>query len=155
VHGTLELRVPDAQTTVADAAAVAAVGHALAVWLAERHDAGERLPVAGTWRIEENRWAAYRYGVEGELRDLDTGEPIPTRRRLHALLDALEPVAARLACAVELQSARRLVEVNGALALRRAAGGGDVRRATAWLADRFLEGTGGNAGPRAGTDRPC
>ena len=40
-HGTLELRVPDAQTTIAEAAAVAAVSHALVVWLAERHDAGE------------------------------------------------------------------------------------------------------------------
>ena len=40
-HGTLELRVPDAQTTVAEAAAVAAVAHALVVRLAERHDAGE------------------------------------------------------------------------------------------------------------------
>src|SRR6185503_11122575 len=39
VHGTLEIRVPDAQATVADAAGVAAVGHTLAVWLAERHDA--------------------------------------------------------------------------------------------------------------------
>jgi carboxylate-amine ligase len=139
VHGTLELRVPDTQATVADAAAIAAVGQALAVLLGERHDAGEALPVHDSWRIEENRWRACRYGVEGELRYLGTGEPIPARRRLHALLDELEPVAERLDCVAELAQARRLVEVNGAMALRAAAGKPqNLRRAAEWLVDRFL-----------------
>ena len=139
LHGTLELRVPDTQATLADAAAIAAVGQALAVWLADRHDAGEALPVHDTWRIEENRWRACRYGVEGELRDLGTGEPLPARRRLHALLDDLEPVAERLGAVAELAQARRLVERNGAMALRAAAGSPrDLRRATAWLVERFL-----------------
>jgi carboxylate-amine ligase len=135
--------VPDAQGTVSDAAAVTAVAHSLAVWLAERHDAGEPLPADETWRIEENRWRACRYGVEGELRDLRSGELQPARRRLHRLLDALEPVGERLDCVAELESARRLVERNGAMALRAAAGNSpDLRRATAWLADRFLDEVG-------------
>jgi carboxylate-amine ligase len=41
--GTLEIRVPDTQATVADALAVATVAHGLVAWLAARHDAGERL----------------------------------------------------------------------------------------------------------------
>lgn len=136
-HGTLELRVPDAQATVAEAAAVAACAQALVAFLADRVDAGEPLPVHDTWRIEENRWSACRHGVEGTMRDLDTGEPRPTRARLHALLDELEPVAERLGAAAELAAARGLVERNGALRLREAAGG-DPRAATAWLVDRFL-----------------
>src|SRR5215213_4728994 len=44
--GTLELRVPDAQTTLAHASGVAAFAHALVGWLTARHDAGEALPVA-------------------------------------------------------------------------------------------------------------
>ncbi|MBX5443089.1 MAG: YbdK family carboxylate-amine ligase [Solirubrobacteraceae bacterium] len=136
-HGTLELRVADAQATVAEAAAVAAVAHALAVWLAERHDAGERLPVHDAWRIEENRWSACRWGVEGELRDLDAGgRPVRTRDALHALLDALEPVAVRLGCAGELAGARALVERNGALRVREAAGG-DPLAAARSLAERY------------------
>jgi len=136
VHGTLELRVPDAQATVRDAAAVVALVQALAVHLAERHDAGEALTVHDTWRIEENAWSACRYGVEGELRDLNTGAPRPTRARLHALLDELEPVAARLGSGDALSHARRLVERNGAIALR-AAAGGDPVAATRWLVERF------------------
>jgi carboxylate-amine ligase len=139
-HGTLEIRVPDTQATVADTAAVAAVAHALTVRLAERFAAGEELVAHDTWRIEENRRRAYGDGVEGELRDLRSGEMVPTRRRLHALIDELEPTAQRLGCAAELESARRLVERNGAMAMRAA---GDPRGATAWLAERFLDGLTG------------
>lgn len=135
-HGTLELRVPDAQATVAEAAAVAATGQALLVWLAERFDAGAPLAVHETWRIEENRWSAARWGVEGEMRDLDDGDREPTRARLHRLLDALEPVAERLGSANELAGARNLVGANGAMRLREAAGG-DPRHATRWLMERY------------------
>jgi glutamate---cysteine ligase / carboxylate-amine ligase len=83
--GTLEVRVPDTQRTVAETAAVGAFAHALVRRLAERHDAGERLPVAETWRIDQNRWSACRYGVEGEMRDLETGERHATRERVAAL----------------------------------------------------------------------
>ena len=72
IFGTLELRVPDAQSTVTDAGGVAAFVQSMAGWLAERHDAGEVLATAPTWRIEENRWAAARHGVEGTLADLHT-----------------------------------------------------------------------------------
>ena len=78
--GTLELRVPDAQTTVEDAAAVAAFAHALVVWLAERHDEGERLGAARDVADRGEPLGALRArGVEGELRDLDSGERRPTR----------------------------------------------------------------------------
>jgi carboxylate-amine ligase len=93
--GTLEVRVPDAQTGLADAAGVVAFVHALVAALAERWDAGEPLPAAPTWRIEENRWAALRHGVEGTLADLDSGERIPTRARLARLIDELEPAGGR------------------------------------------------------------
>jgi carboxylate-amine ligase len=140
LHGTLELRVPDAQTTGGEAAAVAAVAQSLAVRLAERHDAGEPLPAVPAWRIEENRWRACRYGVEGELFDLRTGERRPARALLHALLDDLEPVAETLGCAEELELARGLVERNGAMRMREAAGSiADLRQVTEWLSSNFLE----------------
>ncbi len=135
-HGTLELRVPDAQATLLDAAGVAAAGQALLVWLAERYDAGEALPVHETWRIEENRWSATRWGVEGDMRDLDRGDREPTRVRLHRLLEAIGPVADRLGCARELQQAHALAEANGAVRVR-AAAAGDPHAAARWLMERY------------------
>jgi glutamate---cysteine ligase / carboxylate-amine ligase len=139
-HGTLELRVPDTQTTIAEAGAVAAVAHALVVWLAERHDAGELGAPAPTWRISENRWWACRHGVEGQLADLGSGERTATRAVLHALLDRLEPVTERMGAAAELETARSLVERNGALRQREVAANGGVRALGPWLAERFSDG---------------
>jgi glutamate---cysteine ligase / carboxylate-amine ligase len=77
--GTLELRVPDAQTTLAEAEVVASHAYRLVVELAERYDAGEPLPVPETWRIAENRWAALRDGLDAQLADLVSGERRPVR----------------------------------------------------------------------------
>jgi glutamate---cysteine ligase / carboxylate-amine ligase len=138
IYGTVEVRVPDVQTTVADTAALAAVVHALVARLAERHDAGEDLDVDATWRIAENRWAACRHGLDARLADLRTGDVRPARERLQALLDDLDPVAARLGCADELRAARGLVERNGAVRQRAVAAERGLPGLAEWLAERFL-----------------
>lgn len=138
--GTLELRVPDAQTTLADAAAVAAVAHALVVELAERHDAGDLGPPAPSWRLEENRWSACRHGMDGTLADLESGQPIPTREHVAALLDRLVPVAERVGAGAELADARRLARRNGAIRQREVARERGPHGLARWLADRFGDG---------------
>ena len=135
LHGTLEIRVPDAQATVADAAAVAGFAHALVVWLADR--AGT-LPVHETWRIEENRWSAVRHGVLGEMRDLDTGRREPTAERIARLLEQLER-----ATSADLGATRALLGEGGPAARIRASARGDVRAATRQLAGCFLDGVAG------------
>jgi glutamate---cysteine ligase / carboxylate-amine ligase len=135
--GTLEVRVPDAQARVEDAAAVAAVVHALTAHLAARHDVGDLPPPVETWRIEENRWWACRDGVEGSLADLATGERRSTNDTLHRLIDDLAPVADELGCAAELQQAHALADTNGAMRQRVS---GDARNAAAWLADAYIGG---------------
>lgn len=126
--GTLELRVCDAQTTLAEAAAVLAYAHALIVWLAERGGG----PVHDTWRIAENRFLAARHGLDAVLVDLDSGQRRPVREILAARVEELRPVARRLGCARELDSVS--LEFNGAHR-QRAVGLEDVTR---WLADRLL-----------------
>jgi carboxylate-amine ligase len=137
--GTLEFRVPDGQTTVADGAAIAAVAQALVAWLDGLEESDSRLAVAPTWRIAENRWSACRYGVEGSMADLRTGTQRPTRERLGELLDDLEPVASRLGAEAELVSARALIEINGAIAQRDVARDGGVQALARWLTTRFQE----------------
>jgi carboxylate-amine ligase len=136
--GTLEFRVPDGQTTVADGAAIAAMAQSLVVWLDERHRTGESLPVAPSWRIEENRWSACRNGVEGSMADLKSGIRRPTRELLRELLDLLEPVASRLGAARALDHAHTLTESNGALTQRRIAAERGIAAVAPWLTERFL-----------------
>jgi carboxylate-amine ligase len=123
-HGTLELRVPDAQATVADAAAVASFVHALVAWLAVRHDAGDLADPDPTWRIEENRWSACRHGLEAQFADLRSGRRVPVRELLAERLDALRPHGSGL------DGVRRLLAGNGAERQRLAGG---AREAMEWL----------------------
>ena len=137
VHGTIEVRVPDTQITVADTAAVGAIVHSLVHHLAARHDAGDLPPVAETWRIEENRWSACRHGLDGGLADLATGEAVPTRERLDCLLGELAVSAAQVGATHELERARGLLEANGAQRQREVASSGGLRELVTWLADGF------------------
>ncbi|TDD17998.1 YbdK family carboxylate-amine ligase [Kribbella turkmenica] len=127
-YGTLELRVLDVQATVAHTSAIARFVHALSGRLAELHHLGEFQPPAPTWRIAENRWAALRDGVRGELLDLRTGEPRSTRRRLHELIDSAEPFAPG-----GLDDVRRVVDDPPVERLR-ALG---PERVVPWLAEVF------------------
>src|SRR5262245_40921868 len=72
-HGTIEVRVAAHPAPVDDAATVIAVGQSLVADLAERHEAGETLPVHRAERIVENMWLATRDGIGGHLVDLETG----------------------------------------------------------------------------------
>jgi carboxylate-amine ligase len=136
--GTLEFRVPDAQSSVADAAAIAAVAQALVAWLGERHDAGEELPVLPTWRIEENRWSACRDGIEGHMADLQTGTLDSTRAHWEKLLADVRPYGARLHSQQALAHAGEMTRANGAIAQRRVAKQGGVAAVARWLTEQFL-----------------
>jgi carboxylate-amine ligase len=137
LHGTIEVRVPDQQTTVAESCAIAGFVHALVLDLAARHDGGEPPHAHPAWRIEENRWSACRHGLDGTLADLDTGEPRPARERLRELIARLEPAAATLGCSGELSAALEMTECSGAERQRSVAAGGGAVGLTEWLADRF------------------
>jgi glutamate---cysteine ligase / carboxylate-amine ligase len=138
-YGTLEFRVPDGQTSVWEAGAIAAVIQALIVWLGGRHDAGEQLPVASRWQIEENRWSACRHGVEGEMIELPGGARRSTRALLEDLLATLDPLTDDLASARFFARARELIDLNGALAQRRVGSGEGTAAVAQWLARRFLD----------------
>jgi glutamate---cysteine ligase / carboxylate-amine ligase len=133
-YGTLEVRVPDAQATVRDAAAVTALVVALAAFLGDRHEEGAPAPSFDTWRLEENRWSAARWGIDADMADLETGARTPVRDVLAELLETLEPWARRLGCAAELAEVRHLMAANGAIRQREA---GTPRAAAAWLADAY------------------
>jgi carboxylate-amine ligase len=136
-YGTVEVRVPDTQATVADTVALAAVVHALVADLAARARAGEALGAAPSWKIAENRWSACRHGTQGRWHDLWDGRSEPMADRLHALVERLEPAARDLGCAAELRSARDLIDSPRADAAREVGREGGAQAVAAWLSQRF------------------
>lgn len=146
IHGTVELRVADAQTRVGDAGAIAAFFQCLVVWLADRYDADETRVVHDSARISENSWRALRYGIRGLFVDLDSGEPEPVRERLAALFLDLAPVASRLECLDELVYAQTLLAGNGAEHQRYVAERQGLEALVEWL----VEETEGSAREEVG-----
>lgn len=138
-HGTLEVRVPDAQTTIAEAAGVIAFVQALVATLAHRYDEGALLAPIPTWRIEENRFSASRFGLEGHLADLHTAGRHPTRERLLGLIAEVEPLATELGSAHLLAQTRASVARNGALRQRQACAARTLDGVAAWLVEEYLE----------------
>ena len=128
-HGTLEVRVPDTQATVAESAAIVAVVHALVAALAEDAVLPAAAAPSDAVALEADRELAYRHGVGG-----------PLAPRVHALLEALAPFGERLGCAAHLATARTMAERGGgAERLRVAFERRGARGAVEDLVDRFLE----------------
>jgi carboxylate-amine ligase len=148
LHGTIEIRIADAQTRIDDTAGIAALWQSLVASLLDRYDAGEPLPVHDTERIAENRWRAMRDGLGGELVDLDTGRVTATRARLREVVRALEPYALSLGCARELDHTLDLVEANGAVRQRSMAAAVGIPRLAEWLSEE----TETSVSSPAGTD---
>ncbi|MCW2924955.1 MAG: glutamate--cysteine ligase [Thermoleophilia bacterium] len=122
--GTIEVRICDAQTRLRDTAGLAALVQALVAWHGERFDAGQRVVEnVPQLLIEENRWSAARYGLDGEMVDFTTDTLVPTRQLLIQLLDRTEPVARRLGSSEWFDGIAGMLDRTGA-----------SRQLDAWLA---------------------
>jgi carboxylate-amine ligase len=102
--GTVEVRICDGVSNLAELAALTALTHCLVVDLQDRLNAGETLPTMPPWHVQENKWRSARYGLDAEIiLDAEAHERLVTDD-LADLLTRLEPVARRLHCEDELRS---------------------------------------------------
>jgi glutamate---cysteine ligase / carboxylate-amine ligase len=93
---TVEIRICDAQPEVADARSLVALIYSLTARIARALDEGEPLPSWPHRLLEENLWRAIRYGLSGELIDLERRESIAARARIEQLVEWVQPVADEL-----------------------------------------------------------
>jgi carboxylate-amine ligase len=111
--GTIEVRIFDGVSNLAELGALVALTHSLIVDLDRRLDAGEQLPTMPPWHVQENKWRAARYGLDAEIiLDADSNERLVTDD-LDDLLTRLEPVAASLGCAPELARVESIYRLGG------------------------------------------
>ncbi|MEN3341188.1 MAG: glutamate---cysteine ligase / carboxylate-amine ligase [Actinomycetota bacterium] len=99
VFPTVEIRICDAQPELAEARSLAALCYSLTARIARALDEGEPLPSWPHRLLEENLWRAIRWGLSGELLDLERRESIPARARLEQLVEWVLPVAEELGAA--------------------------------------------------------
>lgn len=102
--GTVEVRACDMPADLDTALALAALIHCLVTEPAEalHEDAGVE-DATFALILQQNRWRAARHGLDAELVALSGGTPVRARERARALVDRLQPTAARLGCAEALR----------------------------------------------------
>jgi len=107
---TVEIRICDAQPDLGESQALAALCVSLVARVARALDDGEPIVHQPHRLIEENMWRAIRYGLSGELIDLEHGEVLPARARIERLLEWVAPVASEIGASEWL----RMPEQNAA-----------------------------------------
>jgi carboxylate-amine ligase len=136
--GTVEVRIMDAQTTLVDTAALAALVQCI-VRLEVEGESDTLDAAIPPEVLAENRFLAARDGMEAELIAPELDERVPARGLLEELLIACRPHAEALGCAEQLEGVTRLAEKTGArrqLELSRSLG--SLPRLVGVLADDFL-----------------
>ena len=108
---TLEFRICDVCTRVDEAVCIAAIFQALIakLWRLRRDNITFR--VYPTELIEENKWRAVRYGLDGKLLDLGKQKEVPVRGLIHELIDwFLRDVIDDLGTRSEIEYAYRILD---------------------------------------------
>jgi glutamate---cysteine ligase / carboxylate-amine ligase len=100
--GTVEVRICDAQPTAGEAEGLAALIVACVAQAARDIDEGVPAEDLPGRMIEENLWRAIRYGLDGELLDLVTGEPYRGSEVVPRLLAWSAPMRMELSIEVNL-----------------------------------------------------
>jgi glutamate---cysteine ligase / carboxylate-amine ligase len=106
---TLEMRITDVATKVDDTVAIAALYVCIARMLYRLRSANLSWRAYPVFLLEENRWRAQRYGVQGQLFDFGAGSLVPFQTLLGELLERVAEDAAALGCEAELAHAKRIV----------------------------------------------
>ena len=110
LYPTLEFRLCDMCTRVDEAVCIAAIFQAVVakLWKMRRDNMSFRVyPLS---LIEENKWRAVRYGVEGKLLDLGQEAERPARDVIHEFLDFLSDVVDELGTREQIEYAFKIME---------------------------------------------
>jgi carboxylate-amine ligase len=102
---TVEIRAFDAQTDPRRTEALVALAAALCDMLALEYESGEMRPIHPNREIEENKWSAQRYGLEGLFINHETHEAAATHTAIGTLVAHLSETTSR-----DLSGLRRVLD---------------------------------------------
>jgi carboxylate-amine ligase len=102
---TVEIRAFDAQTSTSRTEALVTLAAALCDMLVSEYESGDRRPIYTNRDIEENKWSAQRYGLDGAFLNHETREAVETTKAIETLVARLSASSNR-----NLSSLERLLE---------------------------------------------
>ena len=107
---TLEFRICDIPTRVDDTIAIAALFQALVAKVNRLLDQNLTFRLHHKMLIEENKWRAVRYGLDGKMIDFGKSQEVPTRDLIHELLEFVDDVIDELDSRKEIEHIYTILE---------------------------------------------
>lgn len=107
---TLEFRICDIPTRVDDTIAIAALFQAMVAKLDRLLDQNLTFRLHHKMLIEENKWRAVRYGLDGKMIDFGKGKEAPVRELIRELLEFVDDVIDDLGSRKEIEHIYQILE---------------------------------------------
>jgi carboxylate-amine ligase len=141
VFGTLEFRVCDVPTSPRATIALAAIAQAVVVKLYRLRRKNQGFRIYSSALIEENKWRAARWGIDGQLIDFGARKEVPMRDLTVELLEFVDDVVDDLGSRREVEYVKKIVQ-HGTSADRQLKvfeETQDLRAVVRWLVDETRE----------------
>jgi carboxylate-amine ligase len=110
VFPTLEFRICDIPTRVDDTVAIAALFQAIVAKLTKLLDQNLGFRLYRRMLIQENKWRAVRWGLEGKMIDFGKQKEVPTRDLVLELLDFVDDVLDDLGSRKEVEHIHTILQ---------------------------------------------
>ena len=107
---TLEFRICDVPTRVDDTIAIAALFQAMVAKVNKLLDRNLTFRLHHKMLIEENKWRAVRYGLDGKMIDFGKGTEVPVRELIRELLEFVDDVIDDLRSRKEIGHIRTILD---------------------------------------------
>jgi carboxylate-amine ligase len=110
IFPTLEFRICDIPTRVDDTIAIAALFQAIVAKLTKLIEKNLGFRLYRRMLIQENKWRAVRWGIDGKMIDFGKQKEVPTRDLILELLDFIDDVVDELGSRKEIDHIHTILE---------------------------------------------
>ncbi len=110
IFPTLEFRICDIPTRVDDTVAIAALFQAIVAKLTKLIEKNLGFRLYRRMLIQENKWRAVRWGIDGKMIDFGKQKEVPTRDLILELLDFVDDVVDELGSRKEIEHIHTILE---------------------------------------------
>jgi carboxylate-amine ligase len=155
---TIEFRICDMPATIEDTLALAALCQALVAKLTWLYKRGLGMHMQPRYYVEENKWQAMRYGLDGEIIDFVHGRSLSMRDAIGEMLDFVDDVLDDLGSRREINYLRMLLDdprgtgADRQIAVHRQTG--SLEAVIRYLIEQTVEGVGSQGGEKP-APLPC
>ncbi|TXH21332.1 MAG: carboxylate-amine ligase [Chitinophagaceae bacterium] len=109
-YNTVEFRICDVPLTLDETIAIASLFQAICARIYMLRHKNLNFIQYSRALVNENKWRASRYGIDGYLIDFGKEEEVNTRALLYELLDFLDPVLDHLGSRHRIQHVQKMIE---------------------------------------------